>query len=84
MATIVLTMLGCADDPKPVPATITKTQTTKAVTLTIGMNALQAIRQVGIPCDAATLNSISEGNNVTLKYQGRSYVFSKGVLHSPN
>jgi hypothetical protein len=78
---LAVTLLGCADEPKPQP-TITKTQTTKAVTLTIGMKASDAIRQVGIPVDAATLNSINQGNNVTLQYQGRSYVFSKGVLQA--
>ncbi len=76
---LIFTLLGCADDPKPQP-TIIKTQTTKAVTLTIGMKATEAIRQVGIPCDAATLNAINQGANYTLQYQGRSYVFSQGVL----
>jgi hypothetical protein len=81
LAVFMLTLVGCADDPKPQP-TIIKMQTTKAVTLTIGMKATEAIRQVGIPCDAATLNAINQGANYTLQYQGRSYVFSKGVLQA--
>jgi hypothetical protein len=81
LAFLMVTIVGCAEDPKPAP-TVIKTQTTKAVTLTIGMKATEAIRQVGIPCDAATLNAINQGASYTLQYQGRSYVFSKGVLQA--
>jgi hypothetical protein len=46
------------------------------------MKGSEAISQAGIPCDPATLKEIDEGANVTLKYQGRAYVFSKGVLQA--
>ena len=81
LAVLIVTIVGCAEDPKPAP-TVIKAQTTKAVTLTIGMKATEVIRQVGIPFDAPTLNAINQGANYTLQYQGRSYVFSKGVLQA--
>jgi len=57
-------------------------QTTKAISLTIGMKGTDAVAQAGIPCAPATLKQIDEGANVTLKYQGHDYVFSKGVLQA--
>jgi hypothetical protein len=50
--------------------------------LTIGMKGSEAIAQAGIPCTPATVKEIDEGANVTLKYQGHAYVFSKGVLQA--
>ena len=46
------------------------------------MKGSEAIALAGIPCAPATIKSIDEGANVTLNYQGHSYVFSKGVLEA--
>ena len=46
------------------------------------MKGSEAIALAGIPCDPATIKAIDEGANVTLNYQGHSYVFSKGVLEA--
>ena len=46
------------------------------------MKGSEAIALAGIPCNPSTLKSIQEGANVTLKYGGNSYVFSKGVLEA--
>jgi hypothetical protein len=46
------------------------------------MKGSDAIALAGIPCAPATLKEIDGGGNVTLKYQGRAYVFSKGVLQA--
>jgi hypothetical protein len=82
LAILALTLFGCAE-PQPKPTTTVRTiQTTQVVTLTIGMKGNEAIALAGIPCPPATLKAIEEGANVTLNYQGRSYVFSKGVLEA--
>ena len=78
VAFLALTLFGCAQQQ----ATVRTIQTTHAITLTIGMRGIDAISQVGIPCPPATLKAIDEGANVTLVYQGRSYVFSQGVLQA--
>jgi len=57
-------------------------QTQQVISLRIGMKGSDAIAQAGIPCPPATIKSIDDGANVTLNYQGRSYVFSKGVLEA--
>src|SRR4051812_11268616 len=81
------TLFGC-EEKKPAqtstttPRTTRKTQTTQAVSLTIGMKGSDAIGQAGIPCNPATLKLINDGANVTVKYGGNSYVFSKGVLEA--
>ena len=84
LAVLTLTLFGCAETkPQPVTATtVTTTQTTRVVSLTIGMKGSEAIAQAGIPCSPATIKSIDEGANVTLNYGGNSYVFSKGVLEA--
>ena len=84
LALLTLTLFGCAETkPQPVTtATVTTTQTTRVVSLTIGMKGSEAIALAGIPCAASTIKSIDEGANVTLNYQGRSYVFSRGVLEA--
>jgi len=46
------------------------------------MKGSEAVALAGIPCAPATIKSIDEGANVTLNYQGHSYVFSKGVLQA--
>jgi hypothetical protein len=52
------------------------------ISLKIGMKGSEAVALVGIPCPPSTLKSIDDGANVTLKYQGHSYVFSNGVLQA--
>ncbi len=85
LALLTLTLSGCAE-PKPQTVTTTTTvrtiQTTEVVSLKIGMKGSEAIALAGIPCPPSTLKSIDEGANVTLNYQGHSYVFSKGVLQA--
>ena len=56
--------------------------TTQVISLKIGMKGSEAIAQAGIPCPPSTIKSIDDGDNVTLNYQGHSYVFSKGVLQA--
>ena len=91
LAVLALILFGCESEPKPVQVpvtttttatTTTTTQTAQVVSLRIGMPASEAITRAGIPCDPSTLKSIQEGANVTLKYGGNSYVFSKGVLEA--
>ena len=83
LALVIVPLFGCSEPkPQPAPATVTTTRTTKAVTVTTGMKGSEAISLVGIPCDPATVKAIEDGSNVTLKYQGRSYVFSQGVLQA--
>ena len=93
LALLALTLFGCADKPKPQPkpqqatttttTTVTKTtQTTRAVSLRIGMKGSEAIALAGIPCPPSTIKAIDEGANMTLNYKGHSYVFSKGVLEA--
>jgi carbohydrate-binding DOMON domain-containing protein len=88
LALLTLTLAGCAEpETYPVTSTVTTSVTTtrttqQVVSLRIGMKGSEAVAQAGIPCSAATLQSIEEGANVTLNYQGRSYVFSKGVLEA--
>jgi len=86
---LIFTLFGCAEPPPQVTSTTTTTtttvmttQTTQAVSLRIGMKGSEAVTAVGIPCAPATLKKIDDGANVTLKYQGLSYVFSKGVLQA--
>ena len=88
LALLTLTLFGCAE-PEPQPATTTvrtiqttRTTTTQVISLKIGMKGSEAIAQAGIPCSPTVIKSIDAGDNVTLKYQGRSYVFSKGVLQA--
>ncbi len=84
-ALLALTLAGC-QQTEPQRTTTTTTTTTKTTTttrtvrLTIGMKGSDAIAQAGIPCNPATLQSITDGANVTINYGGHSYVFSKGVL----
>ena len=83
---LTLTLFGCAE-PEPQQATTTvrtirTTTTTQVVSLKIGMKGSEAVALAGIPCSPAVLKSIDAGDNVTLQYQGRSYVFSKGVLQA--
>ena len=76
---LALTLLGCSDpEPKPVKVV----PTSQVVTLTIGMKGRDAIAAAGIPCPPATIQAIERGENVTVNYQGHSYVFSKGVLEA--
>jgi hypothetical protein len=91
LALLTLTLFGCAEpEPQVISTTSTTTTTTttrtiqktQAISLTIGMKGSEAIAQAGIPCSPATLKQIDEGANVTLKYQGHTYVFSKGVLQA--
>jgi hypothetical protein len=85
LALLTLAFFGCAEPQPQVTSTKTttvRTQTTQAISLTIGMKASEAIARAGIPCDPATLKKIDEGADVTLKYQGHAYVFSKGVLRA--
>jgi hypothetical protein len=88
VALFAFTLFGCEETkPQQTTATTTTTvttttQTTRAVSLTIGMKASDAIALAGIPCSPATLQSINDGANVTIKYGGHSYVFSKGVLEA--
>ena len=77
LALLTLTLFGCAE-PEPQKTTTT----VRTVQLKIGMKGSEAIALAGIPCSPATLKSIEDGANVTLKYQGRSYVFSQGVLQA--
>ena len=90
LALLTLTLFGCAE-PEPQPATTTvrttqttttKTTTTQVISLKIGMKGSDAIALAGIPCSPAVIKSIDAGDNVTLKHQGRSYDFSKGVLQA--
>jgi hypothetical protein len=80
---LTLTLFGCSKT-KPEQATpmMTTTQTTRVVTLKTGMKGSEAIALVGIPCRPSTIKSIDAGANITLNYQGHSYVFSKGVLQA--
>ncbi len=86
-ALLAFTLFGCKET-KPQQTTTTTTtvttttQTKRSVRLTIGMKGSEAIALAGIPCSPAILKSIDEGANVTLKYGGHSYVFSKGVLEA--
>jgi len=87
LALFTVALFGCADpEPEPVTTTVrtiqTTTTTTQVISLKIGMKGSEAISQAGIPCSPEVLKSIDAGNNVTLKYQGRSYVFSQGVLQA--
>ena len=86
---LALTLFGCAEPKPEVVSTTTTTTTTvrtiqtkQAISLRIGMKGSEAIAQAGIPCAPATLKKIDEGANVTLKYQGHAYIFSKGVLQA--
>jgi len=83
LALLTLTLFGCGE-PQPQKATTTvKTiQTTQTISLRIGMKGSEAIALAGIPCPASTIKAIDEGANVTLNYNGHSYVFSKGVLEA--
>ncbi len=85
MALLAFTLFGC-EETQPqrttTTTTTTTTQTTRTVSLTIGMKGSDAIAQAGIPCNPDTLKSINDGANVTVKYGGHSYVFSKGVLEA--
>jgi hypothetical protein len=83
LALLALTLVGCAEpEPQKTTTTVRTIQTTQTVSLKIGMKGSEAIALVGIPCPPSTLKSIEAGDNVTLKYQGHSYVFSKGVLQA--
>jgi hypothetical protein len=88
LALLTLTLFGCAEpEPQPTTTTVrttqtTKTTTTQVISLQIGMKGSEAIARAGIPCSPAVIKSIDAGDNVTLKHQGRSYVFSKGVLQA--
>ena len=83
LALLTLTFFGCSEpEPQKTTTTVRTIQTTQVVSLKIGMKGSEAIALAGIPCSPATLKSIDDGANVTLKYQGRSYVFSKGVLQA--
>ena len=87
LALLTLALFGCAEpDPQPATTTVrtiqTKTTTTQVISLKIGMKGSDAIALAGIPCSPAVIKSIDAGDNVTLKHQGRSYVFSKGVLQA--
>jgi hypothetical protein len=89
LALLTLTLFGCAETQPEITGTTTTTtttvrkiQTTQTISLRIGMKGSEAIALAGIPCAPATLKKIDEGANVTLKYQGHAYVFSKGVLQA--
>jgi hypothetical protein len=82
LTSLTLIFFGCAEPEPPKTTTVTTIQTTRVVSLRIGMKGREAIAQAGIPCDPATIKAIDEGGNVTLNYQGRSYVFSKGLLEA--
>jgi hypothetical protein len=86
LALAALAFSACSE-PQPQTTTTTTrtvktTQTTKVVSLKIGMKGSEAISQAGIPCPSSTIKSIDAGENVTVNYQGHSYVFSKGVLQA--
>ncbi len=85
LALLTLTLSGCAE-PRPQTTTTTTTvktiQTTRVISLRIGMKGSEAVALAGIPCPLSTLKSIDDGANVTLNYQGHAYVFSKGVLQA--
>ena len=84
LALLTLTLFGCAD-PEPqttITTTTTTTKTTKVISLKIGMKGSEAIALAGIPCPPSTIQSVDDGANVTLNYQGHSYVFSKGLLQA--
>jgi hypothetical protein len=83
LAVITLTLSGCSE-PKPqkVTTTVTTTTTTQVVSLRIGMKGSEAIALAGIPCPPSTIKSIDDGANVTVNYQGHSYVFSQGALQA--
>ena len=86
LALATLGLFGCSE-PEPQTTTAVRTTTvrtteTKVINLKIGMKGTDAVAQAGSPCSADTLKSIDAGENVTLKYQGRAYVFSKGVLQA--
>ena len=83
LALLTLTLFGCAETkPQQATTTVTTTQTTRVVSLRIGMKGSEAIALAGIPCTPSTIKAIDDGGNVTLNYQGHSYVFSKGVLEA--
>ena len=83
LALLTLTLCGCAEpQPQKVTTTVRTIQTTKVISLKIGMKGSEAIALAGIPCPPSTIKSIDDGANVTLNYQGHSYVFSKGVLQA--
>jgi hypothetical protein len=83
LALLTLTLSGCAEpQPQKVTTKVTTIQTTQVISLKIGMKGSEAIALAGIPCSPSTIKSIDDGANVTLNYQGHSYVFSKGVLQS--
>ena len=83
LALLTLTLFGCSEpQPQTTTTTVKTIQTTKVISLKIGMKGSEAIAQAGITCDPSTLKSIDEGANVTLNYQGHSYVFSKGLLQA--
>ena len=89
LALLALALCGCAEPEPPPPVTSVKsiqttttTTTTQVISLKIGMKGSEAVAQAGIPCSPDVIKSIDAGENVTLKYQGRSYVFSKGVLQA--
>jgi hypothetical protein len=85
LALLTLTLFGCADpQPQVVTTTRTTTTTTQVVSLKIGVKGSETVALAGIPCSPSTLKSIDHGANVTLKYQGHDYVFSKGVLKAVN
>jgi hypothetical protein len=85
LALLTLTLFGC-EEPQPqatsTTTTTTTTTTVHTINLRIGMKGTEAVALAGIPCSPATLNEIDNGDNVTLKYQGHTYVFSKGVLQA--
>jgi hypothetical protein len=84
LALLTFTLFGCAE-PQPQKATTTTVrtiQTTQVISLRIGMKGSEAIALAGIPCPPSTIKAIDEGANVTLNYNGHSYVFSKGVLEA--
>ena len=85
VSALILTLVGCTQQQATRTTTTTKTTTTtqsKTVNLRIGMNGSEAVAMAGIPCSASTLKAINEGANVTVKHQGRAYVFSKGLLEA--
>ena len=83
LALLTLTLFGCSEpQPQKTTTTVKTIQTTQVVNLRIGMKGSEAIALAGIPCPPATLQSIENGDNVTLQYKGHSYVFSKGVLQA--
>src|SRR6185436_2218783 len=83
LALLSLTLFGCAKtEPQKVYVPVTTIKTQQVISLRIGMKGSEAIALAGIPCPPATIKAIDEGANTTLNYQGRSYIFSKGVLEA--